>query len=229
MNSGENALVARDLRKVYKRGAEAIVAVDNVSLTVKRGEFVSFIGPSGSGKTTLINILGCLDNASAGSLDVAGRQVFSGARGLSESALTHIRRQIFGYIFQKFYLVPTLTVYENVVLPLAFFQKTEATDDPMEILEFLGIANRSSHRPSELSGGEMQRVAIARALINKPEILLADEPTGNLDSRRSEEIGQILKRLNEKEGLTVLLVTHNPSLARIASRTYSLYDGHIVN
>jgi putative ABC transport system ATP-binding protein len=229
MSRIENALVARDLRKVYKRGAEEIVALDNVSLTVEKGEFVSFIGPSGSGKTTLINILGCLDNADAGSLDVAGRPIFTAAGKLSESALTRIRRQVFGYIFQKFYLVPTLTVYENVVLPFAFFRKTEATVDPMAILEFLGIAKRSSHRPSELSGGEMQRVAIARALINKPEILLADEPTGNLDSKRSEEIGQILKRLNEKEGLTVLLVTHNPSLAMIASRTIALSDGRIEN
>jgi putative ABC transport system ATP-binding protein len=227
MNKSENALFAHDLGKVYKRGAEEIVALDNVSLTVKKGEFVSFIGPSGSGKTTLINILGCLDNASSGSLEVSGRQVFAAARKLSESVLTRIRRQVFGYIFQKFYLVPTLTVYENVVLPFAFFRKAEATADPLEILEFLGIDKRSGHRPSELSGGEMQRVAIARALVNKPDILLADEPTGNLDSKRSEEIGQILKRLNEKEGLTVLLVTHNTSLARIAGRTIALSDGRI--
>jgi ABC-type lipoprotein export system ATPase subunit len=229
MMRSENALIASELRKVYRRGAEEIVALDNVSLTVKKGEFVSFIGPSGSGKTTLINILGCLDNASAGSLEIGGRPIFAAARKLSESALTRIRRQVFGYIFQKFYLVPTLTVYENVVLPFAFFRKAEATADPLEILEFLGIAKRSGHRPSELSGGEMQRVAIARALVNKPEILLADEPTGNLDSKRSEEIGQILKRLNEKEGLTVLLVTHNPSLARIAGRTIALSDGRIAD
>jgi ABC-type lipoprotein export system ATPase subunit len=226
MTSSENALSAHELRKVYKRGSEEIVALDNVTLTVKKGEFVSFIGPSGSGKTTLINILGCLDNASSGSLEVAGKPIFSSAANtLSEGDLTRIRRQVFGYIFQKFYLVPTLTVYENVVLPFAFFQKKEAMADPKDILEFLGIAKRSSHRPAELSGGEMQRVAIARALVNKPEILLADEPTGNLDSTRSEEIGQILQRLNEKEGLTVLLVTHNPSLARVASRILTLRDG----
>ncbi len=221
------ALDARNLRKIYKRGAEEIVAVDDVSLTISKGEFVSFIGPSGSGKTTLINILGCLDNATSGSLEIGGRTVFSARKCLSESDLTRIRRQVFGYIFQKFYLVPTLTVYENVILPFAFFQKAEAQADPMAILKFLGIDKRVDHRPSELSGGEMQRVAIARALINKPEILLADEPTGNLDTKRSEEIGGILKNLNEKEGLTVLLVTHNPSLARIASRTISLIDGRI--
>ena len=220
-------LVAKNLTKIYKRGAEEILAVDDVSLTIQKGEFVSFIGPSGSGKTTLINILGCLDNATSGSLSIGGRDIFSAGHCLSESQLPRIRRVVFGYIFQKFYLVPTLNVMENVLLPFAFFQKAEAQADPMEILKFLGLDKRIKHRPSELSGGEMQRVAIARALINKPEILLADEPTGNLDSKRSEEIGGVLKTLNQKEGLTVLLVTHNPALARIAQRTIALKDGKI--
>ncbi|MDD8027312.1 MAG: ABC transporter ATP-binding protein [Acidobacteriota bacterium] len=222
------ALEAHHLNKVYKRGAEEIVAVNDVSLSIRPGEFVSFIGPSGSGKTTLINILGCLDNATSGSLKIGGRTVFSENTCLSETDLTRIRRVVFGYIFQKFYLVPTLTVRENVLLPFTFFRKAEARTDPMEILAFLGLDKRINHRPSELSGGEMQRVAIARALVNKPEILLADEPTGNLDSKRSTEIGGILKSLNEKEKLTVLLVTHNPTLASIAGRTISLQDGRIV-
>jgi len=221
------ALEAHHLKKIYKRGAEEILAIDDVSLMVQKGEFMSFIGPSGSGKTTLINILGCLDNASSGSLKIGGRTVFADNQGLSESELTRIRRRVFGYIFQKFYLVPTLNVYENVLLPFAFFQKPEANADPMEILKFLGLDKRIHHRPSELSGGEMQRVAIARALVNKPEILLADEPTGNLDTKRSEEIGEVLKTLNEKEGLTVLLVTHNPMLAKFAGRTITLRDGKI--
>jgi putative ABC transport system ATP-binding protein len=220
-------LVAKNLTKIYKRGAEEILAVDDVSLTIEKGEFVSFIGPSGSGKTTLINILGCLDNATSGSLSIAGRDIFSAGHCLSESDLTRIRRVVFGYIFQKFYLVPTLNVMENVLLPFAFFKKAEAQADPMEILKFLGLDKRIKHRPSELSGGEMQRVAIARALINKPEILLADEPTGNLDTKRSEEIGGVLKTLNQQEGLTVLLVTHNPALAKIAQRTITLRDGKI--
>jgi ABC-type lipoprotein export system ATPase subunit len=220
-------LVAKNLTKIYKRGAEEILAVDDVSLTIQKGEFVSFIGPSGSGKTTLINILGCLDNATSGSLSIGGRDIFSAGHCLSESQLTRIRRVVFGYVFQKFYLVPTLNVMENVLLPFAFFQKAEAQADPMEILKFLGLDKRIKHRPSELSGGEMQRVAIARALINKPEILLGDEPTGNLDTKRSEEIGDVLKTLNQKEGLTVLLVTHNPALARIAQRTIALKDGKI--
>jgi ABC-type lipoprotein export system ATPase subunit len=227
MAANDFALEAVDLCKVYHRGSEDIIAVDGVSLTVKRGEFVSFIGPSGSGKTTLINLLGCLDCATSGSLKICGLPVFDGRKSLSETDLTKIRRRIFGYIFQKFYLVPTLTVIENVILPYAFYKKAGATADPMEILAFLGIDHRTGHRPSELSGGEMQRVAIARALINNPEILLADEPTGNLDTKRSEEIGQVLKRLNEKEGLTVLLVTHNPNLAKIAHRTIALQDGKI--
>ncbi len=227
-NTSANALEAKNLTRIYKRGAEEIVAVDDISLSIRKGEFVSFIGPSGSGKTTLINILGCLDNATSGSLSIGGREVFSAGLCLSESELTRIRRVVFGYIFQKFYLVPTLNVMENVLLPFAFFQKAEARADPLEILRFLGLDKRVGHRPSELSGGEMQRVAIARALINKPEILLADEPTGNLDTKRSGEIGEVLKTLNQQEGLTVLLVTHNPALAGIAQRTIALRDGKIV-
>ncbi len=221
------ALEAQSLRKVYHRGAEDIVAVDDISLSVPKGDFVSFIGPSGSGKTTLINLLGCLDNATSGTLALSGKTVFSASKCLSESELTRIRRRIFGYIFQKFYLVPTLTVMENVLLPFAFYRKANVVAEPMEVLRSLGLEKRVNHRPSELSGGEMQRVAIARALINKPEILLADEPTGNLDSKRSEEIGQILKTLNERDGLTILLVTHNPMLAKIAHRTVALRDGRI--
>jgi putative ABC transport system ATP-binding protein len=228
MAANDYALEAQHLKKIYRRGSEEILAIDDVSLSVRKGEFVAFVGPSGSGKTTLINLLGCLDNATTGSLRIGARTVFSAERCLSESELTRIRRQVFGYIFQKFYLVPTLTVLENVLLPFAFFRKPEATGDPMEILKFLGIDNRIHHRPAEISGGEMQRVAIARALVNKPEILLADEPTGNLDTKRSEEIGAILKSLNEKEGLTVLLVTHNPGLAKVAHRTVTLRDGKIV-
>jgi len=228
MEKNTFALEAQNLRKVYRRGSEEIVAVDDISLQVAKGEFISFIGPSGSGKSTLINLLGCLDNATAGSLYVGGEEVLRGGRGLSEAALTQIRRRVFGYIFQRFYLVPTLTLYENIVMPFAFYQKVGVDTDPMAIIRFLDLEKRIQHRPGELSGGEMQRVAIARALVNKPEILLADEPTGNLDSHRGEEIGNILKILNEKEGMTVLLVTHNPFMAALAQRTIALRDGRIV-
>ncbi len=227
MNGQEWALEATRISKNYRRGSENIPALDGVSLKIRRGEFVSFTGPSGSGKTTLINILGCLDNASSGSLALAGRTIFSENQNLSEAELTRIRRSVFGYIFQKFYLLPTLTVLENIVLPHTFFRKEGAAKDPQEILRSLGLEKRIHHLPGQLSGGEMQRVAIARALVNNPDILLADEPTGNLDSKRSQEIGEVIRMLNQKEGLTVLLVTHNLGLAELAGRTIELRDGRV--
>jgi putative ABC transport system ATP-binding protein len=222
-----SAIVARSLKKVYCRGSEEILALDDVSLSIEEGRFVSFIGPSGSGKTTLINILGCLDNPTSGNLLVDGKEIFNEGKTLSEAELTKIRREIFGYIFQKFYLIPTLTVKENVMLPFTFYKKPGASEDVGKVLKLLGIDHRRDHLPGEISGGEMQRVAIARALVNKPRVLLADEPTGSLDVRRSLEIGEILKDLNQKEGLTVILVTHNPNLARIAHSVFELKDGKI--
>ena len=221
------AIEAVDLRRVYRRGTEEVAAVDGVSLTVGRGEFLSVVGPSGSGKTTLVNVLGCLDNPTSGRLVLDGRAVFENGRGLSEARLTRVRREVFGYVFQKFYLVPTLTVLENVVLPFTFYRKPGAGGDVEGLLARLGLDKRSRHLPGQLSGGEMQRVAIARALVNRPAILLADEPTGNLDTARSEEIGALLKDLNAREGLTVVLVTHNPRLAALGDRTIELQDGRV--
>jgi len=221
------SIEAEHLRRVYHRGPEEIAAVDDISLRIEKGSFTSIIGPSGSGKTTLINVLGCLDNPTSGKLTLEGRVVFENGQGLSEAKLTRVRRDVFGYIFQKFYLVSTLTVLENVVLPFTFFRKPGAGEDVPRVLELLGIDKRIDHLPGQLSGGEMQRVAIARALVNKPDILLADEPTGNLDTARSEEIGRILQELNTREGLTVILVTHNPRLAALAQRTIELRDGRI--
>jgi putative ABC transport system ATP-binding protein len=227
-NKNHLAITAQTLTKVYHRGSEQIFAVNGVSLSIEEGRFVSFVGPSGSGKTTLINILGCLDNPTSGKLEVAGRKIFDQGKTLSEAELTRIRRELFGYIFQKFYLIPTLTVLENVVLPFTFYKKPGASEDIDKVLKLMGIDHRKNHLPGQISGGEMQRVAIARALVNKPRILLADEPTGNLDVKRSEEIGEILKELNQKEGLTVVLVTHNPNLARMAHRVIELRDGKIL-
>lgn len=218
---------AERLTKIYRRGAEEIRAVNEVSLTIEPGSFVSFVGPSGSGKTTLINILGCLDNPTSGRLALCGRNIFDEGVTLSEGKLTDIRRDLFGYVFQKFYLIPTLTVRENVMLPFVFFKKPGAEEEVEKILKLLDIHKRSNHLPSEISGGEMQRVAIARALVNKPRVLLADEPTGNLDVARSEEIGDILRDLNRTEGLTITLVTHNPALARKADRIVELRDGKL--
>ena len=225
--NNQKVLEADHLVKIYRRGSEEIAAVNDVSLSVKEGEFVSFVGPSGSGKTTLIQILGFLDNPTSGRLVLAGQKVVDHGEMLPESALTKIRREIFGYIFQKFYLIPTLTVLENVMLPFTFYRKQGAETGVEKILKLMEIDHRKDHLPGQISGGEMQRVAIARALVNRPKILLADEPTGNLDTRRSQEIGDLLKGLNEKEGLTVILVTHNPALAQRAHRVIELRDGKI--
>jgi ABC-type lipoprotein export system ATPase subunit len=226
MSENTISLEAIQLNKIYRRGSEEISAVHNVSLRINKGEFVSFIGPSGSGKTTLIHLLGCLDNPTSGELVLAGRPIFSGnGRRLSERKLTAIRRDTFGYIFQNFYLIPTLTVMENVVLPLTFYRKQGAGSDGMELLKLLGIDHRKDHLPGMLSGGEMQRVAIARSLVNSPEILLADEPTGNLDTKRSAEIVRILKDLSRDAGLTVIMVSHNLELAGQADRQFEMRDG----
>jgi len=219
---------ADNLVKLYRRGSEEVRALDNVSLDIKKGEFVSFTGPSGSGKTTLINILGCLDNPTSGKLAVGGEEIFSGkGTPMRETAMTLVRRKYFGYIFQYFYLLPTLTVYENTILPFTFFKKEVKKEEVMQLLSDLGMQARASHFPSQLSGGEMQRVAIARALVNRPAVLLADEPTGNLDHKRSMEIGALLKELNSSKKLTIIMVTHNDELARMAGRHVALLDGSL--
>ena len=221
------SIEARNLTKVYSRGIEEVVSVNNVSFQIYQGDFVSIIGPSGSGKTTLINLLGCLDNPTTGELYLEDRKIFGMGKHLSERELTIIRRERFGYIFQNFYLIPTLTVVENVVLPLTFYRKPGTEHEADKLLTLLGIDHRKSHLPGQISGGEMQRVAIARAMVNKPEILLADEPTGNLDTKRSEEIVKVLQVLNRSAGLTIIMVTHNPALARYAGRMFEMKDGQI--
>jgi ABC-type lipoprotein export system ATPase subunit len=228
MSSSEVSLEVKNLTKSYKRGNEEIAAVRGVSLTINKGEFVSFTGPSGSGKTTLIHLLGCLDNPTSGELSLDGRPIFTNdGHQLSERRLTEIRRGMFGYIFQSFYLIPTLTVLENVLLPLTFYRKPGAGNDVIGLLKLLGIDHRKDHLPGKISGGEMQRVAIARSLVNSPEILLADEPTGNLDTKRSSEIVGILKDLSRDEGLTVIMVSHNLELAAQADRQFEMRDGSI--
>ncbi len=227
MSGAAVSLDARGLTRRYRRGAEEILALDGVSLRILRGEFVSFMGPSGSGKTTLVNLLGCLDNPTSGELVLGDRVVFGGGRILGERKLTGIRREVFGYIFQNFYLIPTLTVRENVALPLAFYRKPGADADVDALLRMLGLERRMDHLPGQISGGEMQRVAVARALVNRPEIVLADEPTGNLDTRRSGEIGELLRDLNRRMGVTIVMVTHNPALGRLAGRSFEMRDGRV--
>jgi putative ABC transport system ATP-binding protein len=227
MNENALSIEAISLKKIYLRGSEEIPAVNSVSLRINKGDFISIIGPSGSGKTTLVNLLGCLDNPTSGELSLGGRSIFNTGKRLSERELTRIRRETYGYIFQSFYLIPTLTVIENVILPLTFYRKAGSENEADKLLKLLGIENRKHHLPGQISGGEMQRVAIARAMVNRPEILLADEPTGNLDTKRSEEIVHVLQELNRNERLTIVMVTHNQELARHAARLFEMKDGLI--
>jgi ABC-type lipoprotein export system ATPase subunit len=214
---------AAELRKSYHRGGEEVHALDGVSFQVRRGEWVAVTGPSGAGKTTLLNLVGCMDVPTSGSLRIGRTET---AR-LSERELTRLRRERIGFVFQHFGLLPTLTVRENVGLP-ALFSGRKAEKQIGELLHKVGLHARRDHRPHQLSGGEMQRVAIARALVNSPEILLADEPTGNLDSATGETVLQLLRQLHA-EGLTIVVVTHNAALAEAAERQIVLRDGRIVD
>jgi putative ABC transport system ATP-binding protein len=214
---------AQDLTKVYRRGAEEVRALDGVSFEIQAGEFAAVVGPSGSGKTTLLNLLGCLDVPTSGTLCLEGHDT----RGLSERALTRLRRERIGFIFQHFGLVPTLTVAENVALP-AVLARRPAGKRLDDLLGRMGLEHRRGHRPNQLSGGEMQRAAIARALINEPHLLLADEPTGNLDSATGASVIDLLKSLH-RDGLTVVVVTHNDLLAAQAGRRLRMADGRLTH
>lgn len=223
MNDMSDIIEAKNLTKVYRRGREEIHALKDVDFSVDKGEFISIIGPSGSGKTALLNVLGCLDTPSGGSLRLNGVET----SGLKERHLVKLRRENIGFVFQQFYLMPTLTARENIELPLLFSHKNGNKSRINEVLQMVGLANRGDHLPGQLSGGEMQRVAIGRALINDPKIILADEPTGNLDSATSQMIFELFAELNRR-GMTMIIVTHNLDLARQAHKMYTLKDGRIV-
>lgn len=212
---------AAALTKLYRRGRERVRALDDATFEVRSGEFVVIVGPSGAGKSTLLNLVGCMDAPTSGSLKLLGRSV----EQLSEAERTCLRRDQIGFVFQHFGLIPTLTVVENIALP-ALFARRSAAERAAELLDKVGLAHRRDHRPHELSGGEMQRVAIARALMNRPALLLADEPTGNLDRVTGESIIGLFDQLN-CEGLTLLVVTHNQSLAKAAHRRIELVDGRL--
>ena len=212
------------LKRYYHRGSETVKALDGVDITIRKGEIVAILGPSGSGKTTLINLLSCLDAPTEGSLTVDGKSV----AGLSEDQLVEVRRGLLGFVFQQFSLLPTLTVTENVELPLLFLGLRTNPQRTREILASVGLSDRATHLPRELSGGQMQRVAIARALIVGPKILVADEPTGNLDKVTGQSIITLFKRLAAEEGLAILLTTHNTAFGDEADRTIILEDGRIV-
>jgi len=223
MNMNEILIEAHGLKRHYRRGSETVKAVDGVDLSIRAGERVSILGPSGSGKTTLINLLSCLDAPTEGTLLVAGRSV----AGLSEDELVEVRRGVVGFVFQQFSLLPTLTVAENVELPLTFLGRRTDAQRTGEILKTVGLSDRASHLPRELSGGQMQRVAIARALIADPKILFADEPTGNLDSTTGEAIIELFKQLAHDKGLAVIITTHNTVFGYQADRVITLADGRI--
>ena len=218
-------IVLKDITKTYHMGDTSVHALNHVSLQIDTGEFVAIIGSSGSGKSTLMNIVGCLDRPSSGSYQLEGKEVAT----LDESALAAVRNAKLGFVFQNFNLLPRMSALQNVALPLVYanFSRSQRLERAAYHLEQVGLADRMQHRPNELSGGQRQRVAIARALVNDPPILIADEPTGNLDTKSSFEIMEIFTALH-RQGRTLIMVTHEPDIAAYALRTIQMRDGQIV-
>lgn len=215
-----------DIRKTYKMGDNIVKAVDGVTLSVFNGEYLVIMGPSGSGKTTLMHLMGCLDKPDSGEIYLAGQKVSK----LSDRDLAKVRNKMIGFVFQQFNLLPRLTALENVELPMIYagVPRTIRRKRAKELLAMVGLAERMEHKPTQLSGGQMQRVAIARALANEPQIILADEPTGNLDSKSGEEILKIFSDLHSN-GLTIIVVTHDPEVAENGERVIHMRDGKIVS
>jgi len=225
-------LVARGIRKVYRQGEDSLEVLKGISLSVAPGEYLMIVGPSGAGKSTLLHILGLLDRPTEGDLWLEGRCLTC----LPASTQAQIRNRLFGFVFQFFHLLPDFTAIENVMLPamvgtniLAWSRRKAQVREAAEaLLRRVGLADRMHHRPSQLSGGERQRVAICRALINRPRVLLLDEPTGNLDSRTGRQILDLVQSLNREDGLTIIMVTHDPEVANPSGRIIRLRDGQIV-
>jgi len=224
--SAEGLVVLKGVSKFYKMGDTTVTALDKLDLTIKTGELLSVMGPSGSGKSTLLNIIGCIDSPNDGHVSIGGRDVSK----LKDSELTKIRLTEIGFIFQQFYLIPTLTAYENIELPMreARLSHEDRLKRVRELLSLVGLTDREKHYPNQLSGGEQQRVAIARALANKPLLILADEPTGELDTKTAMRIIELLKELNRKQGITVIIVTHDPRVANETNRIITLQDGAVL-
>lgn len=217
----------KDVGKVYRTKEIETTALENINLSVGKGEFVSVMGPSGCGKSTLLNIIGLLDTPTTGNVVIEGRD----CTGLGDTLLSHIRNTTLGFVFQSFHLIPSLDVAANVALPLGYrsgIGSRERKERVEQVLDRLGIIHRIHHLPSQLSGGQCQRVAIARAIIGKPQIILADEPTGNLDSKMGAEVMELLHRLNREDGTTIVMVTHNEAQAQETDRIIRFFDGHII-
>lgn len=217
-----NIIETRNIAKRYVMGTEVVEALKSITISIQKGEYVAFMGPSGSGKSTLMNIVGCLDSPTSGQYILNGQDV----SGMGENALAEVRNKEIGFVFQTFNLLPRQTSLENVALPLIYagYNKADRTEKAMMALKNVGLENRAGHRPNELSGGQRQRVAIARALVNDPSILLADEPTGNLDTKTSYEIMDLFDQIHGK-GNTVIMVTHEEDIAEYAHRIVRLRDG----
>ena len=214
------------INKIYRTDTIETQALENVNIEVKKGEFVSIMGPSGCGKSTLLNIIGLLDEPTAGTVEIAGCDT----TGMKDKEMAEFRNRTLGFVFQSFHLIGSLNVIDNVELPLLYrgVKRNERRRLAKEMLERVGLSHRMYHMPSQLSGGQCQRVAIARAIIGNPEIILADEPTGNLDSKMGAEIMEILHKLNKEDGRTIVMVTHNEEQAKQTSRTIRFFDGRQV-
>ncbi len=223
----EPLILIKDLHREFTMGDQVVHAVDGITASLDAGEFLAVMGPSGSGKSTLLYLLGGLDRATSGEIWVNGREIV----GLDENALADYRRSEIGFVFQSFFLIPTMTALQNVIFPMVFAQVPVAEREPraLTLLERVGLGDRVRHRPTELSGGQQQRVAIARALALNPRIILADEPTGNLDTRTGAEIMQLLVQLNQDEGRTIVAVSHDPSITDYATRSLHLLDGRLTD
>jgi putative ABC transport system ATP-binding protein len=217
-------LEIKNISKVYGEGTAKVVALNDVSLRVNEGDFIAVMGPSGSGKSTLLNIIGGLDHISSGEVILDDKRIDS----LDENALVDIRRGKIAYVFQQYHLIPSLTALENVLLPLTFCGANKKDQKALDILKRVGLEKRAEHKPSQLSGGEQQRVAIARALVNDPSLILADEPTGNMDRKTGKEILALFDQLN-REGRSIVMVTHDPEIAGYAKEIVVLQDGQIVD
>ncbi len=215
----------KDLRKEYDQGGERVIALNGICLDVKTNEFVSIMGSSGSGKSTMMNVLGCLDNEAFGEYILDEVSII----GASDNTLTNIRNSKIGFVFQSFNLLPKLTALDNVSLPLMYcgLKSRDVRNRALKALDKVGLANRANHRPNELSGGQMQRVAVARAIVNNPSVLLADEPTGNLDSKSTKDVIKIFQDLNDN-GTTIVMVTHEPEVAIHTKRIVTFKDGNII-